>query len=144
MQRPIVKSDAYAWSPGSVECVERSARIYDPQAADCDESLEQTREQHRYATELESILAIFAKFSIGYTNFDPAPLGGGTGLRRCGAGLFFLLVAQPQWVDPLGLHFGFLGRLGNIGGDCHRYFRMKHDFHRMQAQILDRPVEDDL
>ena len=131
MQCRIVKPDGYAWSDGSVECVKGSAGVYDPQAADCDGSLEQTRQQHRYATVLESILAIFGKFSIGDKSVDP--LGGRTGLRRCGTGFFFLLVAQAQRVDPLGLHFGLLRRLGDIGGNCHRYFRMKHNLHRMQA-----------
>ena len=51
MQGRIAKTDGYTFAGRSVERVEHSAGIDDPQAADCDGSFEQTRKQHRYAME---------------------------------------------------------------------------------------------
>src|SRR5262249_23020582 len=56
MQIRVVKPDRYISFGRSVtgrsgKRVERSAGIYDLQAADCYDSFEQTRKQHRYATE---------------------------------------------------------------------------------------------
>ena len=53
------------------------------------------------------------------------------------------LDAADKAAGPL-LGLGFLDRLGDIGGDLDDDLRMQRDAHRMQAEGLDRPVEDDL
>ena len=48
VEQRLVQPDRHARSGRSVECVEPSAGIHDPEPADGDNSLEQTRQQHRY------------------------------------------------------------------------------------------------
>src|SRR5690242_21840849 len=57
---------------------------------------------------------------------------------------FVLLVAQTQRVNALGLHLRLLRRLRDISGHSDRDLGVEADLDRVQTQILDRPVENDL
>jgi hypothetical protein len=53
-------------------------------------------------------------------------------------------VGVGHHVDALRLQLGLLGRAGDVDVDGHRHFRMKRNPDVLDADRLDRPVEDDL
>ena len=59
------------------------------------------------------------------------------------AGFVFLKHCRHD-IDALRLQFGFFGRPRDVDCDCHRYFGVKLYAHFIQADRLDRLVENDL